>query len=333
MPKINKAFQRYRRIHEIFSRRSGSKSAGVKLNDLADELGISVRQLSEDIKYMQDRGAPLEYVPALRAWRYKEGKDFVVLEDQLLNDADLASLRIAIETFNRINNHDKALSALPEVFHKIYKASRKWTRPDSFQKIIYFDPLPQYDGAKHLTFFLKAIDDSRRVEFCYRAFHTEQAKTVLFDPWFLRNYDHRWYVGGFSHDPDEQFVRVFPLERIEGEPINIGYCHDKPRDYNAETYWKHIYGISVPKNGKIETVVLEFKPVQGKYFLSSPFFEPYQVLETTSERLVVKLDITINTELIRKLASFGSDLKVLEPKRLVETMRQFFQRALDNLDQ
>ncbi len=327
MPKISKAYQRYRRIHEIFSRRRGGSSSGVKLSDLADELGISLRQLSEDIKYMQERGAPLEYVPALRAWRYRDGEDFVVLEDQLLNDSDLTSLRIAIETFNRINNHDKELGDLPEVFRKIYKASRKWTQPDSYQKTIYFDPLPKYDGAKHLTFFLKAIEESRRVEFAYRAFHADQPKTVVFDPWFLRHYDHRWYVGGFSHDPSEQFVRVFPLERIEGIPATIGYCHDKPRDYNAETYWRHIYGISVPKDGKIEQIVLEFTALQGQYFLTSPFFEPFTVLKTSSENMIIQMDIIVNTELVRKLASFGDSVRVLQPESLVETMKRFFENA------
>jgi predicted DNA-binding transcriptional regulator YafY len=327
MPKTSKVDQRYRRIHDIFSRRRGSNTNGVKLIDLAEELDISLRQLSKDIKYMQDHGAPLEYVPALRAWRYKEGEDFVILEGQFLNGKELSILRIALETLNRINIHDKALGDLPEVFRKIYTASRNWTQPDSYKKTIYFDPPPQYDGSKHLTFFLKAIEESRRVVFGYRAFHAEQAKTVVFDPWFLRHYDHRWYVGGYSHDPSEQFVRVFPLERIEGVPENIGYCHDKPRDYNAETYWRHIYGISVPKDGKIETVLLEFTSLQGRYFLTSPFFEPFNMQESSSDHVVIQMNIIVNTELVRKLASFGDGVRVLQPASLATTMQRFFENA------
>lgn len=326
MPKDTLPTDRYRRIHDIFSRRRGQRSV-VRLQDLAGQVGISLRQLNDDIKYMRDQGAPLEYVPALRGWRYKEGHDFIVLEDQLLNDEDVKSLRIAMETFNRINNGSKALGDLPEVFRRIYKASRKWTQPDSYQKAIYFDPLPHYEGAKHLTFFLKAIEESRRVEFHYLAFHADQPKIVVFDPWFLRHYDRRWYVGGFSHDPEEQFVRVFPLERIEDGPQVIGYCHDKPRDYDAGDYWKYIYGISVPKDGQIEPVVLAFTALQGKYFRSSPFFEPYAILESNAAQLVVRLEIIVNNELVQKLASYGKDVQVRAPEHLVRAMKRFLEAA------
>jgi predicted DNA-binding transcriptional regulator YafY len=323
-----KATDRYRRIHEIFNRRRGSQSLGIKLQDLAEELGISLRQLNDDIRELKELGAPLEYVPSLRAWRYAEGKDFLHIEGMFINYEDATHLRIALETFQRIDTQGKLLGSMPEVFRKIYKASRKWTKSDVFQKIIHFDPLPKYEGSRYLPFFLEAAEHQRRVTFDYQAFHATAPKQVVFDPWFLRHYDRRWYVGGFSHDPDERFVRVFPLERITGTPVSIGFYHDKPPQYNAETYWKHIYGISVPKDGQIDTVVLEFSPLQGKYFCSSPFFEPFEVLEDTPERLIVRLQIIINIELIRKLASYGVDVHVHQPIELVVRLRQFFEAAL-----
>lgn len=327
MPKDKNPVERYRRITEIFHRRRGSRSV-VRMKDLADELGISIRQLGVDMQYMRSKGAPLEYVAADRGWRFQEGRDFAFVDDQILSDEDVMNIRIAIETFNKINNQGQSMGDLPKIFHKIYKAARKWTKPGSLQKFIYFDPLPQYEGSKHIRFFLQSIEDSRRVEFQYQAFHSPTPKTVVFDPWFLRHYDRRWYVGGFSHDPSEQFVRVFPLERIEGIPRNIGYYHDKPPDYDAGNYWRHIYGITVPPNGAVEQIVLEFSPIQGKYFLSSPFIEPFEVLESDQERLVIGLNLIVNIDLVRKLASFGADVRVLKPQNLADTLKRFFEAAL-----
>jgi predicted DNA-binding transcriptional regulator YafY len=162
MPTYKQPTERYRRIHEIFSLRRG-KDASIKLLDLADQLGISLRQLNKDMEYMREKGAPFEYVAALRAWRYQEGRDFTIVEDQLLSDDDVLSIRMAMELFNKINERDKAISNLPAIFRKIYRASRKWSKPDNPQKHIYFDPLPQYEGSKHLSFFLQAIENSRRV--------------------------------------------------------------------------------------------------------------------------------------------------------------------------
>ncbi len=328
MPKNNNPTARYRRIHEIFTRRRGGDSV-VKLQDLAEMLGIGLRQLNDDIKYMREKGAPLEYVPALRGWRYAEGREFAMVDDQLLTDDDVLNIRMAIETFNKINNHEKAFGDLPGIFRKIYRASRKWTQSDTHQKYIYFDPLPRYDGGKHLKFMLKAIEESRRIEFQYMAFHAQEPKTVIFDPWFLRHYDRRWYVGGFSHDELEGFVRTFPLERIVGQPVHKGFFRDKPPLYNAETYWKNIYGITVPPGGQLEEVVLEFSPMQGKYFLSTPFFEPFELLEQTPQKIVVRLRLIINIDLIRKLGSLGADVRVLAPHALVQNMQDFFQSALE----
>ncbi len=328
MPKDKNPVERYRRIHEIFQRRRGSRAI-IKVKDLADELGISVRQLGDDMKYMRDKGAPFEYIATDRGWRYQDGRDFTFVDDQILTDEDVMNIRIAIETFNKIHNRDQSLGNLPKVFHKIYKAARKWTQPGNLQKSIYFDPLPHYEGSRHVRFFLQSIEESRRVEFQYQGYHAPAPKTVVFDPWFLRHYDRRWYLGGFSHDPAEQFVRTFPLERMVGTPRTVGFFHDKPPDYDAESYWRHIYGITVPPGRGVEEVILQFSFIQGCYFLDTPFFEPFEVLERDEEKLVVRIQVIPNIDLVRKIASLGSDLHVVAPESLVQEMRKFHQRAFE----
>jgi len=264
----------------------------------------------------------------LKGWRYRPGNFFTIVDNIPLTGEDLAALRIAVETLAKVN-HLKGYEQLPAVFAKIHRAAKKWMgNAPAVGRAVYFDPLPRYDGSKHLPFFLEAIEASRRTEFKYRAFHAQGPKSVTFDPWFLRHYDRRWYVGGFSHDPDEQFVPVFPLERIEGNPETVGYFHDKPPDFDAASYWQHIYGISLPRGGQVERIVLEFSAIQGKYFLSSPFIEPFEVLSSDEQHLTISLNLIVNYELVRKLASFGSDVRVLEPASLAENMRSFFQEAL-----
>lgn len=326
MPKDKKPIERYQQINDIFQRRRGSRSF-IKSEDLADRLGISVRQLGEDMRYMREKGAPFEYVAAERGWRYAEGRDFAFVDNQMLSDEDVLNIRLAIETFNKINHAEQPTGSLPQIFHKIYKASRKWTQPGALQKFIYFDPLPRYEGGKHLHFFLQSIENTRRVEFQYQGHHAKTPKIVVFDPWFLRHYDRRWYVGGFSHDPTELFVRTFPLERIVGTPKAIGYFHDRPPDYDAATYWQHIYGITVPPNGKVETVVLQFSYLQGRYFLDTPFFEPFEVLEQDAQKLVVQFQLIPNIDLERKLGSLGHDVTILAPATLRQQMKAFHHKA------
>lgn len=330
MPKDKNPISRYQLLNDILNTRRGARSV-VTSKELTERLNISLRQLRTDMEVLRSKGAPLEYVATLRGWRYAAGVDFTLVEQIPLTSEDVFHLRIAFEALAKAGQL-RDFEHLPEIFGKIHRAVRSWVSPTAAHKAIYFDPLPSYAGSKHLNFFLKAIEESRRVEFQYLAFHADQPKTVLFDPWFLRNYDRRWYVGGFSQDPEELFVRVFPLERLEGEPQMVGYCHDKPRDYDAGDYWKHIYGISVPKDGRVEAVMLAFTTIQGKYFLSSPFFEPFTVLKSNTGHLIVQLDIIVNIELVQKLASYGKTVKVLAPQHLVDTLKDFFRNASARYD-
>ena len=333
MPKDKQPLARLQQISDIFHTRSSARAV-VKAEALAEELGISLRQLRTDMEVLREKGAPLEYDYVLKGWRYTPGQYFTILDNIPLTGEDLASLRIAVETLAKVN-HLKDFRHLPEVFAKIHRAAKKWLGGGRYAvgKSVYFDPLPRYDAGKHLPFFLEAIEQSRRVEFQYQAYHAASPKTVVFDPWFLRHYDRRWYVGGHSHDPSEGFTRTFPLERIVGAPRVIGYFHDKPADYDAESSWRHIYGITVPRGGQLREVILQFSYIQGRYFLDTPFYEPYGVLEQDTEKLIVKMQLIPNIDLVRKIASLGADVRVLAPAELADTIRKFHQSALDGYGQ
>ena len=325
MPKDKKPIERLMRINDVFNTRRGAEAV-VTTKELEDLLNISTRQLRKDFDALRAKGAPLKYIASLRGWQYTE--PFAIIDHLFLSADDLLDLRIAVLTLAKVNNLER-FQRLPEIFERIRKSFRKWVDKEVTEKAIYFDPLPKYNGGVHLSFFLKAIEEYRQVEFQYLAFHSTQPKTVLFDPYFLRHYDRRWYVGGFSHTQNEHFIRTFPLERIVEKPILKGFFHDKPKDFDAAIYWKHIYGITQPPNGQVQEVVLAFPPIQGKYFLTTPFFTPYTIVKQSKKELIVSMQLIPNFDLIQKLGSLGKQVKVISPSSLVEEMKAFHQEALN----
>ena len=310
-------------MNDIFNLRFGATSA-VSIKELEEKLGVGRSILFQDFEKLKALGAPLEYSPSLRGHRYTEV--FPYADRIVFTPDELAHLRIGVELLSKIH-HLEGFQKLPTVFQKIRRAIRKWSVEEAPRKAIFFDPLPKYEGGKHLAFLLQAIENQWQVTFDYHAFHAEKPKTVVFDPYFLRHYDRRWYVGGFSHDPSERFIRTFPLERIAGTPVQSGYFHDKPKDYNPDNYWKHIYGITVPPGGVVEDVELWFSAIQGKYFQTTPFFEPFKMLSQTQEGQVVRLRLIPNFDLVRKLGSLGADVKVLKPQSLAEKVKRFHREA------
>ena len=323
MPVSSKAFERYQRINDIFNTRKGGLAV-VTTKYLTEILGISVRQLRTDMSKMKEIGAPLEYIARERGWRYTEPFDF---SDSIpLSADDILQLRLAVATLAQIN-HMPEFKMLPKVFEKIRYSVRRWLTREASAKAIYFDPLPNYENAKYLSFFLRAIEETRQVSFYYQSFQASEARSCIFDPYFLRQHNQRWYVGGFSHDPQEEFIRTYPLDRIVRQPEFRNHYFNKPDQFTPPDYWKYIVGINRPPNAQIERVVLEFNYIYGRYYLSKPFFETFIILENSSERLVIELEIIIEIELIQKLASYGVGLKVLHPPALIQQMKSFFNEA------
>ncbi|MCB9290689.1 MAG: WYL domain-containing transcriptional regulator [Lewinellaceae bacterium] len=328
MARISNASERYQRINYLFNLRKGNQAI-VTTEELLGHLGISLRQLRTDIKKMKEMGAPLEYVARERGWRYNRPFDFS--ESIPLSGEDIMQLRLAVATLSQVNQLP-GFENLTEIFGKIHQSVRRWVRQEATAKALYFDPIPSYEGSIHLPFFLQAIETTRQVVFNYQPFLASEPRKCVFDPYFLRQHHQRWYVGGFSHDPEELFIRTYPLERITGLPELSGHFFNKPQDFHPPDYWKHLVGINRPAHGKVESVVLEFSYLHGQYFLSTPFFAPFEVLENTRERLVVKMQLMPDIELIRRVAAYGKEVKVLAPASLSERLKKFFKEALNKYE-
>lgn len=320
-----KVTDRLFRLNDYFNARSSTQSA-VHINELMDKFEIKRAQLFKDFEQLKQLGAPLIYDRSLRGHRYE--KVFPLADRTVFTPEELAHLRIGIAMLSKIH-HLEGFQQLPAVFSKIRKSIRKWSEQEAPRNSIFFDPLPKYEGGKHLAFMLQAIEYSWQITFDYQSFRAnDRPKTVVFDPYFLRHYNRRWYVGGFSHDPKEGFVRTFPLERIVGDPEKSGYFHDKAEDYDPENYWKNIYGITVPPKKQVEDVLLRFTYQQGRYFETTPFFTPFKVTERTDDLLTIRLRLIPNFDLTQKIASLGSGVKVLQPQWLADEVQSYLQKAL-----
>jgi predicted DNA-binding transcriptional regulator YafY len=316
---------RIRRICERMSRETGPKAV-LKLADLARDFGIGLRQINSDIEHLRnEHEAPLQYDGRLRGWRFT--RPFYIVRFELTQD-QAAQVWVGLELMKRIGVID-SMPSLDTAFKGLHNSAREKAQKATLSKQIYYQDTVQHQGAQYLAFLLHCIEEKRQVRFIYQPFHSNESKEVVFDPWFLRYFDRRWYVGGFSHDPSELFVRTFPLDRIAHMPISTGFAAKKPDTYHPEDYWKHIYGITVPPKPIIETVELSFSLIQGKYFMSAPFYQNFEILEQSETELRISLQIMINIELIRKLASFGQEVNVIGPQSLRQRLREFHRAAAD----
>lgn len=316
MSKNKNQLARFRRIHELLSLRKGTV---VKPDEFCRACDISRRTLDNDIAYMREEfQAPIIWDKRLQGYCYEHPFD---LTTQIaLNMDDVHRLLVAVETLGQFEHLD-VFRDLRDTVEKIRKGVNGWVRSTAAAKSIYFEPV-QYAGTEHLPALLRAIEERRKVRLSYQSFQQDTPQVCELEPYFIRQYDQRWYVVG--HSPQYRYLKPFALERITERPELLKVFFEMP-DISPEDSFRHIYGMHTEPVERAQTVVLRFNPLQSRYFLSRPFHTYTLVEQGADGSATVSLHVCITIELIRKLAGYGNEVEALSPPDLRDALHRFFE--------
>ena len=173
---------------------------------------ISERSMKGDFAELQNRGAPLENK---RFGLREEGlnKDQkshyfyntyfslpkVTSESQpslLPNEIERIEQAIAIlKEFNHLPQFDDLKSVLLKLNIEVGKKD---------QKVVDFEQITSLKGLHHLERLYKAIVEQKVLNLSYEAFDKPPIE-VLLHPYFLKQFNNRWYVYGFDSDSGGHF--------------------------------------------------------------------------------------------------------------------------------
>lgn len=64
-------------------------------------------------------------------------------------------------------------------------------------------------------------------------------------------------------------------------------------------------------------MILLFNKTQAPYIISQPLHHSQQVVKENEQGLQVEMDVYLTQELLMSVLSFGSNVKVLAPKKLI----------------
>jgi predicted DNA-binding transcriptional regulator YafY len=265
--------------------------------------------------------APLHYDRREKGWQYTE--DYDIGPHLGFSEQQFNKLRLGLEILERYEkNHlidEKERSSIQQKFIL--------ADGNPYDRHIFFQKAPYYEGAALVGFFLEAIEKRRQVSFQYKSFKDPGVKKRRIHPYFLREWNNRWYLIGKLPDFEEAKV-VYALDRIlQDEYLRIleeGFERDL--EFTFEEFFRNTYGVTV-LDKPVEEVTLLFQPLQARFFQSKPFF-PYETLEETREGLKVCMKIIPNFEFIRKIMSFGNGVEVLAPESLRNSLKEAFTEAL-----
>ena len=294
--------------------------------DLADHFGVSRRTIFRDLKALSESGVPLTY---------SEGGGYEILEGYqlpplMLTAREAATLLVGTE-FMRLQSDASLREDAGEVSLKIRSVLPREIREyvDRLSENTVLDPYwshaVQSEGVESGKWFKlsEAVARSRKVIMEYFVESRQELTQRRVDPLGLVYYTDHWNLIAFDHLRDE--IRNFRLDRIE-EMFVLTERFERPEAFDLQSYLEQEGRRSDPIAIRLSFSAAVFPRVR------SGIPARIEEEEARGDRIEIRFTFENLEYLAGWLLRFGADVRVLEPKTLVDLHRKAAESVLTNYD-
>lgn len=272
----------------------------------AQETTVSRRQIFDDMDFMKSEAgfaAPIESCKDGRKVFYRYSDLEFSIINRPLNPAEWASLQEALETLSRMNNLP-GFDWVKSIQAKLESGLNAETQK---KQVISFEENEYLQGLSFLNPLYHFIVNHQVIEIHYKSFISDDILTFTLSPYFLKQYNNRWFLFGWNHK--DGYIQNLALDRIQ----NIASCKDtfieNPIDF--EEYFEDIVGVSNDLTKDVVKVKIRLTDNIIPYINSKPIHGSQLVKDN-----ILSLQLKLNYELESLILSYGENMKVLEPEIL-----------------
>lgn len=316
-------------------------------NDYMRDLGfdqVDKRTTEKDIKFMMGPtyNAPIERykVPERNrdtgrtytkfCYRYSV-QGFSILKEEMSAD-DRNIMGEALEMFSQFSGlpNESALNCL-----------RIGMKRQTKDKVVGFSASPMSNSVIFGDLF-KAITNRMVINLHYYVFSAkEEDRTVIVHPYYLREYNRRWYL--FAAADDTGKLLSFSLDRINEVEAVSGYYYKRCK-YDIEALLKKVVGVTVSEDKELLPIIFWVSDCSKDHVRTKKIhWSQYEIAEEEELRLrsqhpslqggaFFEMECQENYELIRELCSFGADLLVISPPGLQSEIIKRQEKILQSYD-
>ena len=191
---------------------------------------------------------------------------------------------------------------------------------------IFFEHAPEIKGLRHLEDLYKHIEKEESIELFYQPFKYDRPKWLKLSPYFLQEYNFRWYLIARHHETDA--IQMFALDRSKGARSGKDAFRPPPEDFEPDRYFKDVVGVSIPREAEVEEVELWIRKDLAPYFHTKPL-HPSQERRMVEGELHISIRVIPNYELKSRILSWGDRIKVIKPQKLAEEIAEIHRRAAE----
>lgn len=291
--------------------------------------GISRRQIFEDICFMESKeGWSIELV------RHRYGKKVFYryadinfsINNMPLNEVEINQLKSAVSILAQF-------SGMPQfewVNEMLPKLQQGISLDEKSSAIMEFDTNKYLKGLEFLGKLFNAIFYEKVLLISYQPFENDSPFDVEIHPYFLKQYNNRWFLFGYNPDKNKYDWNL-AIDRIVSI-TETEHCYHKNTSIDWSDYFDDLIGVTKPENTKVEKVVLQFIGRTGNYIETKPLHGSQKSKWINVNTLETSLEVIINYELERLLLSYADSVKIIKPRKLAEIIHSRLQNAVSLYD-
>jgi predicted DNA-binding transcriptional regulator YafY len=185
-------------------------------------------------------------------------------------------------------------------------------------KILFMgDPMEgQKAGSSHLSVFLRAIKDRRKVEVLYQGNTDEQPKTNIRVPVLVVLHKGEIYVGCFSQSNSEidYYLKLRRVRKVK--VLGEHYKEDPARFKGFVDRIEKCGGMLGENHPKAQRIKLRFPSYIENILKESPYHSSAKNRIEKDGSILLTLDVEVNRSLLQWVLGWADRVEVLAPKEL-----------------
>ena len=289
--------------------------------------GISRRTIQADIQMMRSEklgyNAPIVVIDK-KFYTY-EDPDYSITNSPLSeNDISRVSDALAVlkqlSGFAQFAGMDSLVSRLED---------RVCVTKQQREPVIYLEKNDDLKGLQYIGLLYDYIVDKQVVRIGYLPFSARQVRELIVSPYILKEYRNRWFLLGKVKGKNA--LRIMALDRIESVSFAHGEEFETLPNFNPATFFDDVIGVTKSLQDTPTEVVFTVMGDQAQYVLTKPLHHSQRILDRHKKdrSITFIMKVVLNYELERLLLGYGDSIKVLQPLKLAERLREIHLRAAE----
>ena len=281
-------------------------------NAISDYTGlqttISRRTIYNDLNFMQSEagwgamGIDICAIEDGRRKYYRYSNPKFSIDNTPLTSLEISQLNSAVSTLSQFRG-------LPQ-FEWMEGILARLKVSSNNNEVVGFDHNPYLVGYDYFDKIYQAIINHETLSIDYKAFGWESSKRFTIHPYYLKEYNNRWFLFGLNQD-NEIVTWNMPLDRIENMEISkIPYV---ACELDWDDYFADVIGVTVHNDIPVEDITIRCYGKSGQYIINKPIHGSQRHHWISKDCLEVKLAIKPNFELKNFILGQGANMEVVTP--------------------